>query len=162
MPKEKKINRIEADLVIRKIETLIKGPKCLQVCGSYRRNEKLMHDLDILVYVPEENHDIFERSVHAMAKKVLVSGHRSIRILTDNDIQIDFMIVQKLAFESAMLYLTGSKLFNIKCRQLAKARGFKLNEYGLWKGGVKVAKTELGILESIGMAKFYEPRLRSF
>ena len=30
-----------------------------------------------------------------------------------------------------LLYLTGSKAFNIKVREIAIGRGYKLNEYGI-------------------------------
>jgi DNA polymerase (family 10) len=61
-----------------------------------------------------------------------------------------------------MQYFTGSKNHNIALRDRAIARGYKLNEYGLFRNadGERVAgATEEGIYEALGLA-FVPPELR--
>ena len=72
------------------------------------------------------------------------------------------MIVSPEFVESAILHLTGSKMFNIQCRKIARTLGFRLSQYGLLNdSGEKVAKTELEILEVLGMLDFHNPVTRS-
>jgi DNA polymerase (family 10) len=61
-----------------------------------------------------------------------------------------------------MQYFTGSKAHNIALRDRAIARGFKLNEYGLFRvaDGVSVAgAAEAGLYDALGLA-FIAPELR--
>jgi DNA polymerase (family 10) len=53
-----------------------------------------------------------------------------------------------------MQYFTGSKSHNIALRDRAMARGFKLNEYGLFRiddGSLVAGRTEAGIYEALGL-----------
>ncbi len=62
---------------------------------------------------------------------------------------------------AALQYFTGSKAHNIALRDRAIQRGFKLNEYGLYRDdGTSVAgATEEDIYEALGLA-FVPPELR--
>jgi DNA polymerase (family 10) len=56
--------------------------------------------------------------------------------------------------------LTGSPRFNIWQRALAKRKGFRLNEYGLWRENEWIAgRTEREIFDILGM-KYYHPQER--
>lgn len=144
------------------IKSQLTHAKKIELCGSYRRGCEVVGDLDWVV-VPKEGDELkLINQIHKLAKEVLVSGQRKVAIVGASGIQADFTIVAEDVFESAVLHSTGSKLFNIKCRARAKNRGWKLSQYGLFNGkGRKIAKTELGVLESISMSRFINPKDRS-
>jgi DNA polymerase (family 10) len=59
-----------------------------------------------------------------------------------------------------LLYFTGSKAHNVELRQRAIDRGYKLNEYGLFKGERRVAgRTEADVYAKLGLA-LIPPELR--
>jgi DNA polymerase (family 10) len=77
-------------------------------------------------------------------------------------IQADLRLVPADSRGAAMQYFTGSKNHNIALRDRAIARGYKLNEYGLFRNadGERVAgATEEGIYQALGLA-FVPPELR--
>ncbi len=144
------------------IKSQLTYAKKIELCGSYRRGCESVGDLDWVI-VPKLGDELkLINQIHQLAKKVLMSGQKKVAIVGASGIQADFMIVGEDIFESAVLHSTGSKIFNIKCRARAKNRGWKLSQYGLTdKSGKKIGRTELGILESISMSKFINPKDRS-
>ena len=57
-------------------------------------------------------------------------------------------------------YFTGSKPHNVRLRELAVKKGWKLNEYGLFRGSQRLAgKDEAGIYTRLGL-EFIPPELR--
>jgi DNA polymerase (family 10) len=161
-----KFTRTQADYDIHKIEENLKGIRTLKLCGSYRRECQRVGDLDYVVVV--DNMQDFINSVHNIAKEVLALGPKRIRILLPSDLQVDFMMVDYKNYESAILHSTGSKIFNIKCRQKAKDKGYKLNEYGLFYNipgydsyGKEVAYSEQGILNALEMVNYLNPKSRN-
>ncbi|HOB60377.1 MAG TPA: PHP domain-containing protein, partial [Methanoregulaceae archaeon] len=65
-------------------------------------------------------------------------------------------------FGSMLLYLTGSKAFNIKLREIAISRGYKLNEYGIEDrsdGSLWEFSTEAELLSFLGL-DYVVPELR--
>ncbi len=53
--------------------------------------------------------------------------------LNDKYFQVDFMKTTKEEYVFMLLYITGSKEFNIKMRAIAKNKGYLLNQKGLFK-----------------------------
>src|SRR5699024_11810702 len=49
----------------------------------------------------------------------------------DNEVNVDFRMVEQPAFAATLHHFTGSKDHNVQMRQLAKSRGEKINEYGV-------------------------------
>ena len=76
--------------------------------------------------------------------------------------RVDVRFSRPEQFGSMLLYLTGSKPFNIRMREHAIFRGFKLNEYGLEDragGTLKEFSTEEEIFSFLGM-DYIVPELR--
>ncbi|MBI2638771.1 DNA polymerase/3'-5' exonuclease PolX [Candidatus Peregrinibacteria bacterium] len=140
--------------------------KCKEVdevvpAGSFRRNEETVGDIDILATGkhPEKITDYFARQ--QFVSKVLAQGDTKISILTKDGLQVDLRVVEPKQFGSALQYFTGSKLHNVHLRTFAKNRGFKLSEYGFFKGKKLVAsKTEEECYKSLGM-QFIPPEMRN-
>jgi DNA polymerase (family 10) len=52
---------------------------------------------------------------------------------------VDLRVVPQQSFGAALCYFTGSKAHNIALRQIALDHGWKLNEYGLFRGSRRLA-----------------------
>ena len=48
-------------------------------------------------------------------------------------LQVDLRVVAQGSFGAALHYFTGSKAHNIVVRTLARDRGLKINEYGVFR-----------------------------
>ncbi len=136
------------------------------VAGSLRRRKETVRDIDILVISarPQEVMDMFVKL--EPVKEILSKGQTKASVRTKDGVQIDCRVVENKSFGAALLYFTGSKNFNIKLRQLAIKKGFKINEYGVFaKGNGEKnqryigGKTEEEIFKLLGLA-FIEPELR--
>ena len=130
----------------------------IEIAGSLRRGKEEVGDIDLVV-IPKNRAD-FERAVMKLSGEVLAWGEKKIRIETKEKIQIDFQIASEETFESMMLYLTGSARFNIMCRGIAKKQGLRLNEYGLFRDGKKIASSEEQILAALSLKNFLNPMRR--
>jgi len=137
----------------------------ISIAGSLRRMKETIGDFDILVSAPEENWD----KIHAEfvkfpdAEDVLLHGHtKSSIILKEFHRQVDLRTVEPDSWGAALQYFTGSKHHNIKLREIAKEKGLKINEYGVFdlKTGKKVAgRMEEEVYGTLGM-QFIPPEMR--
>jgi DNA polymerase (family 10) len=121
-----RMNRREADAVVRKIQEVL-DPGTYAFAGSYRRGKSSIGDIDVVTSEPP---GLLNPKLRTIAEEVIDAGDKktSLRIL---GCRVDFRFTKPGQFGSMLLYLTGSKAFNIKMREIAIARGYKLNEYGI-------------------------------
>lgn len=76
--------------------------------------------------------------------------------------QVDIRIVEPSSFGAALLYFTGSKEHNIQLRTIARKKGMKINEYGVFDettGKQLAGRTEQEIYELLGYT-YIEPEQR--
>ncbi|MDD3725826.1 MAG: DNA polymerase/3'-5' exonuclease PolX [Candidatus Ratteibacteria bacterium] len=129
--------------------------------GSLRRMKETIGDIDILAAgeKTQEIVDIFTRQSYV--REVIAKGDTKASIRTIyNNLQVDLRVVEKDCWGAALLYFTGSKAHNIKLRGIAKDRGLKINEYGVFRGTKRIAgKTEDDVYRTLGI-KFIPPELR--
>src|SRR5205823_13301272 len=72
----------------------------------------------------------------------------------------DLRVVPEEGFAAALRSCTGSKAHSVALRQLAIKKGWKLNEYGLFRGTQRIAgRTEQEIYDRLGLA-WIPPELR--
>lgn len=120
---------------------LQRAPEVIQaeIAGSLRRRVETIGDLDLLAATgyPQEVGAFF-RSFPEF-KEVLADGPTKISVVHRGGFQVDLRMVSPEQFPSALVYFTGSKAHNIRLRQLAKAKGYKLSEYGLEPAGDDLA-----------------------
>jgi DNA polymerase (family 10) len=96
----------------------------------------------------------------ADVQRVLYKGKTRASVILRSGLQVDVRAVSPASFGSAWLYFTGSKAHNIALRQLAHEAGLKLNEYGLFRNGKRIAgATEASVYQALGL-DFNEPELR--
>lgn len=124
------------------------------IVGSYRRGAETSGDIDVLLRVPSawsvaESRDYLHRLVKTLDKAdyieyVLALGDRKamgIARLPDRGKKeykarrVDFLITPEHEYACALLYFTGSDMFNVAFRQHALQRGYTLNEHELTSMG---------------------------
>lgn len=111
------------------------------VCGSIRREERMVRDIDILIL------DASKQGVFNKDAKF-------------EGMMLNLCYMAEKHQGAGLLFLTGSASFNIVLRSKAKKMGMKLNRYGLWKGDdLIVSKTEHDIFAALEM-KYIPPTKR--
>ena len=93
---------------------------------------------------------------------MIAHGETKSSVLLQGGFQADLRLVPRESLGAALQYFTGSKNHNIALRDRAIQRGYKLNEYGLYRvdDGTRVAgDSEESIYEALGLA-FVLPELR--
>ena len=116
------------------------------MAGSSRRLKETSRDLDFIV----KTNDIEGFTNHILqadyVSGVVSRGDKKLSIEIEHDfdkINVDFRFVQDDEYISTLQHFTGSKDHNVKMRQIAKARGEKISEYGVeTKDGLKTFKSE--------------------
>ncbi len=136
-----------------------------ELAGSLRRRKETIGDIDILVSCDERARKIVVKHFADtdFAGQVLVKGDTMVSIiLKENGRQVDLRIVNEDEWGSALLYFTGSKEHSVHLRTIAKEKGFKISEYGIFsiKTGKRIAsKTEKDIYSTLGF-QYIPPELR--
>jgi len=149
--------------LIRGIEERLKqlrGVKKLVVGGSVRRRKETIGDVDILIVAdkPKPIMDYFVSMPEAA--HVYAHGETKSAIKLKNGLDVDLRVVHEESYGSALNYFTGSKDHNVALRQIAIDKGYKLNEYGLFKGKKQIAgRTEEELYKALGL-RYIEPELR--
>ena len=129
--------------------------------GSIRRGADTSGDVDILA-TGTDPHVMSTFTMYNLIDRVLVRGEAKSSVLLWGGIQADLRLVPAESQGAAMQYFTGSKSHNIALRDRAIGRGFKLNEYGLFRieDSVLVAgRTEAEIYDALGLTEI-PPELR--
>jgi len=146
----------------RIVETLRQktGSKKIEWAGSLRRMKENIGDIDILA-TGLDKEKIIQAFIHLPeVKEVLASGETKASVIVERGTQIDLRVVEEDSYGAALQYFTGSKGHNIHLRGIAKAKGIKINEYGVFKGKKKIGgKEEKDVYRSLGM-DWIEPELR--
>ena len=129
--------------------------------GSLRRGCETCGDIDILAIGGDAAlMDLF--IAHPKVERVLGQGDTKSRVRLLGGYQADLRLVPPESRGAAMQYFTGSKAHNIAVRDRAIQRGFKLNEYGIFRvdDDTRVCgETEEEIYEALGLV-WIEPELR--
>ncbi len=129
--------------------------------GSIRRGAETSGDIDILA-TGTDPHVMRAFTSYKLVDRVMVRGDTKSSVLLMGGIQADVRHVPAESRGAAMQYFTGSKSHNIALRDRAIARGFKLNEYGLFQvedGHLVAGRTEAEIYGALDLAEI-PPDLR--
>lgn len=91
---------------------------------------------------------------------MLARGTTRSTVRLGSGLQVDLRVVPEASLGAALHYLTGSKAHNIAVRRMALKRGLKLNEYGVFRDGERVAGRDEGeVFSAVGLP-YIEPELR--
>jgi len=140
----------------------IDGIEKIEIAGSFRRFKETIGDVDILILSKRDVSDDILK--HPRIKEILAKGETKISFLYELSnnklIQIDIRVIDEKSWGSALMYFTGSKEHNIQMRDLAIEKGYKLNEYGLFKDEMYIAgKSEEEVFDKL-LIQYIPPEIR--
>jgi DNA polymerase beta len=139
-----------------------------EIVGSYRRGQQTSGDIDVII--TGKTGDVYKKFVNDLLKtgiivEVLSCGQSKTLVIAklpgvqNVARRIDFLYAPPNEFAFAILYFTGSKMFNTLMRQYSLDKGYTFNEHGIYKlenkkKGAKVNKefnTEKDIFDFLGL-----------
>jgi len=133
------------------------------VAGSYRRMRETVGDLDILVTTATTATagEVVRRFTrYDEVIDILSAGATRASVMLKCGLQVDLRVVREESYGAALHYFTGSKAHNIAIRVLAQKKGLKINEYGVFREGVRIAgESEAAVYAAVGLA-YIPPELR--
>ena len=136
------------------------GVSKVVIAGSFRRMRETVGDLDLLVATASPAAALDRFATFEGISHILAKGPTKASALLKSGIQVDLRAVQPASFGAALLYFTGSKAHNIALRKRAQERGFKINEYGVFRGTrMEAGETEESVYRVLGLP-FIPPELR--
>jgi DNA polymerase (family 10) len=148
-----------ADSILAEVQG-VKGVRRASLAGSLRRMRETIGDIDILVSAADGPAVIAAFTKLPGIERVLGSGDTKGSAVFEPGIEVDVRVVAEPSYAAAQHYFTGSKEHNVHMRQLAKDRGWKLNEYGLFDGDKQLpAKDEKALFKHFRM-DWITPELR--
>ena len=160
---ETRLRLIDAEHVAEPLLAFIRsipGVKQAVIAGSYRRQKETVGDLDILVTAKDGAAVIARFVRYDEVDDVVSKGSTRSTVILKSGFQVDLRVVAEVSYGAALFYFTGSKAHNIEVRKRAIKRGWKLNEYGLFKGDARIAgRTEEEIYDKLSLP-FIAPQLR--
>lgn len=122
------------------------------VAGSFRRMRETVGDLDVLVTARGSAPVMDRFTGYEEVGEVLSRGKTRSTVVLKCGLQVDLRVVAGESYGAALHYFTGSKAHNIAIRRLAQTRGLKINEYGVFRGGRRVAgETEESVYRAVGL-----------
>lgn len=144
-----RMRRDQAERVIETV-TAVLAPGSYAVAGSFRRGRSTVGDIDLVCIASSTTVNPLLASV---ADEVIDEGERrtSIRV---GATRVDVRFTDRAHLGSMLMYLTGSKAFNIRLRSIAQEKGWKLNEYGiqdLRSGNLHTFADEEAMFRHLGM-----------
>jgi hypothetical protein len=163
---------------IKKLEPLIKklagSTMSIIITGSYRRGLPFSSDIDLQVVSKKEDalDTLLDKFIKVLKTPIepYSKGPDKMSFIADFSkilghpgalYKVDAFRTIPEEATSMMLFSTGSKEFNILMRSIAKRKGYRLNQKGLYKNDIKVPglKTEADYFQALGM-KYREPSAR--
>jgi DNA polymerase (family 10) len=157
----------DADQVVQSLRehfSVCKSIEQLEFAGSYRRGRETVGDLDLLV-VSKNSTEVMDRlAAYGAVAEVLGRGDTKMSVRLGTGLQVDLRVVPAESFGAALQYFTGSKEHNVRVRGLAKDKGLKINEWGVFRvQGEKetyiAGRTERDVYATLNLPVF-PPELR--
>jgi NAD-dependent DNA ligase len=112
-----------------------------EIVGSYRRGAQNSGDIDVII--TSDSPKVFINFIDELIKKkiileILSRGPTKCLVMakipsSDSVRRVDFLYTGLQEFPFAILYFTGSKIFNTVMRHIALEKGYTMNEHGINK-----------------------------
>ncbi|MBT3344472.1 MAG: DNA polymerase/3'-5' exonuclease PolX [Gemmatimonadetes bacterium] len=146
------------------VEALTAHPATLRisVAGSLRRAKEIVKDIDIVLSCTDPAAVSAAFIGHPDVVDVIAQGERKTSVTLASGLQADLRLVDDEHFATILHHFTGSKDHNVQMRSRALARGFSLNEYGLFPADGEVplvCSTEQDLFAALDLA-YIAPELR--
>ena len=152
-----------AEVFLDRVRAL-RGVKQAELAGSLRRGVETIGDIDIVCDAADGEKIIKQFVAFEGVKRVLAAGATkgsvTVEIDAGKELQIDLRVVETDSYGAALQYFTGSKEHNVRLRERAIAKKWRLNEYGLFDGERSIAgKREADIYKKLALP-WIPPELR--
>lgn len=145
---------------LRSFLRAVPGVTQVEVAGSYRRGRDTVADLDLLVCATRPAAPMRALGTYDEFAELTAAGSTKASGVLRNGLQVDVRVVPPASFGTALHYFTGSREHNIRLRRRAQERGYKLNEYGLFRARRRIAgATEQELFTALGLP-WIPPELR--
>ena len=131
-------DKTRIDIALSLAEEIVAGlAQCTAIqevtyAGSLRRMCETVGDIDVLAASDDVETVMKAFDELEMVDRTLARGDTKMSVITVKGLQVDLRVVPHDAWGAALIYFTGSKAHNIKIREMAVKRGWKLSEYGLF------------------------------
>ncbi|PQO26610.1 DNA polymerase/3'-5' exonuclease PolX [Blastopirellula marina] len=126
----------KADLVVQDLLTHLKACKSverIEAAGSYRRGKETVGDIDLLT-VSTDSAEVMDRFAEfPLVEETIARGDTKMSVRLETGLQVDLRVVPAKSFGAALQYFTGSKEHNVRVRGIAKQKGMKVNEWGVFR-----------------------------
>jgi DNA polymerase (family 10) len=160
---DKRVLWAEADDLVQEILTHMRRcPAVVQIeaAGSYRRGRDTVGDLDLLAVATDAGVVMDHMAACPGLAEVQSRGETKLTARLRTGLHLDLRVVPAESFGAAMQYFTGSKAHNVIVRGLAKDRGLKVNEYGVFRGDEQIAgRNEEGVYAALDLP-WFPPEMR--
>ena len=133
---DKRMRWAKADTIAEQLIAFLRdapGVEQLEMAGSYRRGRETVGDLDVLVEAKDAAPVMDRLAEFPGIADLIGRGDTKMSVRLAGGPNIDLRIVPKESFGAALQYFTGSKDHNVVLRGMAKKRGLKINEYGVFR-----------------------------
>ncbi len=124
--------------IVEHIESLLHNHQNVikaSVAGSFRRTKETSKDLDFVIATDhvEAVKEMLKASLEI--EEMIADGDTkmSVALAKPERVDVDFRFVVESEFATTLHHFTGSKDHNIRMRQLAKEKDWKISEYGVEK-----------------------------
>src|SRR3989344_1653677 len=158
-----RMNIGEALPLARKIVNYLKyvpGVEKIEPAGSLRRRQENVGDLDFLAISSKPELVMNKFVSMPEVEHIYARGDTKSMVRLRSGIDADLRVLAHESFGAAQQYFTSSKDHNVEVRKIAIKYGYKLNEYGLFKGKKAVAAAdEKEIYKKLGL-DWMTPELR--
>lgn len=112
-----------------------------ELLGSYRRGNEYCGDADVLIICNSDISDEFIEYISDLEDRygnksynLLSKGPSKLKLVnTETEFEIDVRFCKPDEVGTFKLHMTGSAMFNVYLRKIAKEMGYSLSEYGLLK-----------------------------
>lgn len=135
--------------------------KKFEIAGSLRRMEDSVGDMDLLAY--QDDKYWWHWAAGKFNGVTWAMGDRNLDFAIDG-FPINIRFFSPKEWGAGLLYFTGSKGFNIVCRNRAAELGLMLNQYDLFDretgAALNLGKKEYWILEKLGLLDKLNPMER--
>ena len=135
---------------IFKLLEALPSVKRIEYVGSISRKKDTIKDADFLVLSREPKEVI--RFFTSLADEIIMQGEIKASIYMQG-LRVDLtLVVEEIEWGSALMHSVGPASYNIKCRTLAKKKGWQLNDKGLWDQNKRLDDgSEQSICDKLGI-----------
>jgi len=130
------------------------------LAGSLRRCMEIVRDIDMVACSGDTAALTRFFAQLPQVSEIIAEGETKASVRLQEGINADLRVVQAAEFPYALHHFTGSKEHNTAMRHRARTMGIKMNEYGLFREGKRVAcSSEEDIFKALQLT-YIPPELR--